>query len=121
MRICLLNPNSTVSMTEEMVEAAREVAAAGTEIEGVTASQAPATIEGYRDEAIAAAAVVEIVEQQRSDYDAFVIACFGDPGLAGAREVATAPIVGIAEASFMLAVGLGYRFSILTNTDGDIP
>jgi allantoin racemase len=73
MRICLINPNSTESMTAEMVEAARAVAAPGMTIDGVTAERAPATIEGYRDDALASAAVVEIVAERRSEHDAFVI------------------------------------------------
>jgi allantoin racemase len=121
MRICLLNPNSTVSMTEEMVEAAREAAGPNTVIEGETAVDAPPTIEGYRDEALAAAAVAEIVARRRDDFDAFVIACFGDPGLYAAREIVDCAVVGIAEASFMLATALGHRFAILTNNVADIP
>jgi allantoin racemase len=121
LRLCLVNPNSTDAMTEEMVAAARAVASPGTTVEGATARQAPATIEGYRDEALAAAAVVAIVEGAGERFDAFVIACFGDPGLHGARESFAGPVVGIAEASFLLAIALGYRFAILTNTDGDVP
>ncbi|HYP55334.1 MAG TPA: aspartate/glutamate racemase family protein [Solirubrobacterales bacterium] len=121
MRVCLLNPNSTETMTEEMVAAARAVAAAGTEVEGATAREAPATIEGYRDEALAAAAVARIVAETGDRFDAFVIACFGDPGLHAARESFAGPVVGIAEASFMLALGLGHRFAILTNTASDVP
>jgi allantoin racemase len=121
MRLCLLNPNSTESMTEEMSAAARAVASPGTEVAGVTATSAPPTIEGYRDEAIAAAAVAEIVEECGDSFDAIVIACFGDPGLQAARQISNRPVVGIAEASFMLALGLGYRFAILTNTQPDIP
>jgi allantoin racemase len=120
-RLCLINPNSTESMTAEMADAGRAVAAPDTLVEGVTAESAPATIEGYRDDALAAAAVAEIVAERRGDYDAFVIACFGDPGLYAARELATVPVVGIAEASFMLAMTLGRTFSILTNSDADVP
>lgn len=121
MRLCLVNPNSTEAMTEEMVAAARAVASPGTSVEGVTARDAPATIEGYRDEALAATAVAAIVEREAERFDSFVIACFGDPGLHAAREIFDGPVVGIAEASFMLAIALGYRFAILTNTSGDVP
>jgi len=121
MRVCLVNPNSTEAMTEEMVAAARAAALPDTIVEGLTASGAPPTIEGYRDEALAAAAVVALVEEAVDDFDAFVIACFGDPGLGAAREVFDGPVVGIAEASFMLAVALGHRFAILTNTAADVP
>lgn len=121
MRLCLLNPNSTVAMTEEMVEAGEAVAAAETVINGITAQAAPATIEGYRDEAIAAAEVARIVDAEHSEFDCFVIACFGDPGLHAAREITAKPVVGIAEASLMMAMVLGYRFAILTNSEPDIP
>lgn len=121
MRLCLVNPNSTEAMTEEMVAAARAVASSGTSVAGATAHDAPATIEGYRDEALAAAGVAAIVAREADEFDAFVIACFGDPGLHAARESFGGPVVGIAEASFMLAIALGYRFAILTNTTGDIP
>ncbi len=120
MRCCLINPNSTESMTAEMVAAARAAASEGTVVEGVTAEHAPPTIEGYRADVLAATEVVDIVSERTADYDSFVIACFGDPGLHAAREVADAPVVGIAEASFQLALSLGRRFSILTNTEADI-
>jgi allantoin racemase len=44
----------------------------------------------------------------------YVIACFGDPGLDAARELATGPVVGIAEAAMHVASMLGRSFSIVT-------
>ena len=43
--------------------------------------------------------------------DGFVIACFGDPGLDAARELADGPVVGIAEAAMHAASFLGRGFS----------
>jgi allantoin racemase len=43
-----------------------------------------------------------------------VIACFGDPGLAAAREIAAGPVVGIAEAAMHMATYLGRSFSVVT-------
>jgi allantoin racemase len=39
--------------------------------------------------------------------DGYVIACFGDPGLDAAREVAAGPVIGIAEAAMQTASHLG--------------
>jgi allantoin racemase len=120
-RILLVNPNTTEAMTEEMAEAARAVALPGTEIEAVTAEHGVATIDGYYDDLLGAAAVAEIVRSHNASFDVAVIACFGDPGLYAARELTNAPVVGIAEAAFMVAMTLGYRFSILTNLERGVP
>jgi allantoin racemase len=46
--------------------------------------------------------------------DGYVIACFGDPGLDAARELAQGPVVGIAEAAMHTASHLGRGFSVVT-------
>ena len=43
-----------------------------------------------------------------------MIACFGDPGLDAARELADGPVVGIAEAAMHAASFLGRGFSVVT-------
>ena len=50
MKILLVNPNTTASMTEKAGEAARLVAASGTEIIAVNPEYGPVSIEGYYDE-----------------------------------------------------------------------
>ena len=49
-----------------------------------------------------------------SDADAFVVACFSDPGIESARSMTTRPVVGIAEAAYLTALGLGRRFGIVS-------
>jgi allantoin racemase len=46
--------------------------------------------------------------------DAHVIACFGDPGLHAARELARGPVIGIAEAAFHCASLVATGFSVVT-------
>ncbi|NUB16982.1 aspartate/glutamate racemase family protein, partial [Azospirillum brasilense] len=53
MRILVVNPNTTASMTEKAGAAARAVAAPGTEIVAANPAMGPASIEGYYDEALA--------------------------------------------------------------------
>jgi allantoin racemase len=120
-RLLLINPNTTEAMTREMASAARAVAAPGTEILAATVAEGVPFIDGYRDEALAAAAVVRLLAAREDDYDAAILACFGDPGLYAARELVGVPVVGIAEASFHVAMSLAHRFAVLTTVDRAIP
>lgn len=121
MRLLLINPNTTAEMTDGMVDAARAVAAPGTEVVGATVSDSVPFIDAYYDEALAAAAVAREVRARAGEFDAAIVACFGDPGLYAAREAAAAPVVGIAEASFHVAMSLAHRFAILTTIERAIP
>jgi allantoin racemase len=49
MRILIVNPNTTASMTQKIGAAARRVASPGTEIVAVNPQHGPASIEGYYD------------------------------------------------------------------------
>jgi allantoin racemase len=120
MRILLVNPNTTSAMTSDMITSARAVEPTA-EIVGVTASHGVAAIDGYRDDVLAAAAVIDAITQHEGTFDAAVVGCFGDPGLFAARELTEAPVVGIAEASFLTAMILGRRFSVLTTLDRGAP
>jgi allantoin racemase len=121
LRVLLINPNTTASMTAEMADGARRVASHDTEIVAVTAAHGVASIDGYHDELLGAVAVTEAIRAHEGAYDAAVIACYGDPGLYAARELASVPVVGIAEASFLTALTLGHRFSVLTTLDRGVP
>ncbi|MFU8927217.1 aspartate/glutamate racemase family protein [Acinetobacter puyangensis] len=115
MRIQVINPNTSLEMTVSIGESADKVAAAGTEIIAVSPEQGVPSIEGHYDEAISAIGVLKLVQQGREQgVDGHVIACFGDPALHAAREVADAPVIGIAEAAFHMATLVATKFSIVT-------
>lgn len=118
MRILLLNPNTSRAMTAKIAAAAREVAGPGVEVAAVCPEpgRGPEAVESHVDEVAAAAAVVELVRADLATggSDAYVIACFGDPGLDAARELVEAPVVGIAEAAMHVAAVAGRRFAIVT-------
>ncbi len=102
-------------MTETIGAAARAVAAPGTEILAVSPRAGVPSIEGHFDEAIAAVGVLEQIKAGREQgVDGHVIACFGDPGLLAARELAQGPVIGIAEAAMHMATMVATRFSIVT-------
>jgi allantoin racemase len=115
MRIKIINPNTTWSMTDKIGACARAVAGPGTEIVAVSPAMGPASIESHYDEALAVPGLLqEIAAGERDGIDGYVIACFGDPGLKAARELARGPVVGIAEAAMHLASFIGSSFSVVT-------
>lgn len=120
MRIVVVNPNTTASMTEKIGEAARAAAAAGTAIVATQPDRGPASIEGYHDGALAVPGLLaKIVEH--ADADAFVIACFDDTGLDAARCATAAPVIGIGEAAFHVASLVAHKFSVVTTLSRSVP
>jgi allantoin racemase len=115
MKLLLVNPNTSAAMTAGMAEAAQAVAAPGTVVVGRQPSFGPASIESHYDDVFGAAGVAEQVKLATPEgFDAVVIACFGDPGLDAARELTTAPVLGIAEAAFHAASFVATGFSVVT-------
>ena len=122
MDILVVNPNSTQSMTDKIVEAARQVASPGTVIHGATAAGAPASIEGHYDEAMSLPGLMaQVREAEAMGIDGIVVACFDDPGIAACRELATGPVLGICEAAVKAASMLATSFSVVTTLPRSIP
>ncbi|OCG73534.1 aspartate/glutamate racemase family protein [Microbacterium sediminis] len=118
MRITLINPNPSRAMTEKVAVAAREVAAPDVEILAVCPApgEGPDAIESHYDEVRASAAILDLVSRDLAagGPDAYVIACFGDPGVDAVRELVDVPVVGIAEAAMHVASMAGRTFGIVT-------
>lgn len=114
MKILVINPNTSESMTAAIGEAARKYARPGTVIDAISPRRGPRSIEGYVEDFTSAVATLEEIAERRGQYDAFIIACYGDPGLAAAKELADVPVIGIAEASMHMASLVAHKFSILT-------
>ncbi len=113
MRIQVVNPNTTASMTAKIAAAAKAVASSGVEIRAVNPEFGPPSIEGYFDEAFSVPGLLAEIAKA-GDADAFVIACFDDTGLEAARCAAAAPVVGIGEAAFHMASLIAEKFSVVT-------
>ncbi|WP_419880362.1 aspartate/glutamate racemase family protein [Peribacillus sp. B-H-3] len=115
MKIKVINPNTTLEMTKGIEHAAKSASRPDTQILAVSPKMGPASIESFYDEYLSIPGVLEEVKKgEEEGVDAYVIACYGDPGLHAAREVTDKPVVGIAEASLYLASMLAARFSIVT-------
>ncbi|MEM8588870.1 MAG: aspartate/glutamate racemase family protein [Pseudomonadota bacterium] len=118
MRLHLLNPNTSASMTELMASAASSVASPGTEIFATTARVGFPYVSSRVEAEICAPHIFETIAEHRNEMDAVIISAFGDPGLIGARQLFDIPVVGVAEAAMLTACALGDRFSIVTFSDG---
>ena len=115
MRIKVINPNTTASMTRTIEAAAAAAASPGTTIVATTSPAGPVSIEGHYDEAMSLVGLLqEIRSGEAEGCDGYVIACFGDPGLLAAREAARGPVLGIAEAAMHAASFLTTGFSVVT-------
>ena len=115
MHVRVVNPNTSGAMTATIGSAAAAVAGPGTVVRAVHPSMGPASIESHYEEALAVPGVLEqIALGEQEGVDAYVVACFGDPGLDAARELASGPVIGIAEAGFHAAAMLGRRFGVVT-------
>jgi allantoin racemase len=120
MRILVVNPNTTASMTEKIGAAARRVASIGTEIVAVNPASGPASIEGFYDEAMSLAGMLAVI-RNTPGYDAVVIACFDDTGLDAARCLTDKPVIGIGEAAYHMASMIANKFSVVTTLARSVP
>ena len=114
MRIKVINPNTSQEMTENIGNIADQYTHADTEITAVSPAKGPLSIESYYDDYLAVPGLVEEIIKDADNYDAFVNACWGDPGLDACREVTDRPVVGIAEGSMYVANMLGANFAVAT-------
>jgi len=113
-RILVINPNTTVAVTDLVAEWARALAGSGVEIVPVTGRFGARYITSRATAAIAAHAALDALAEHVAGCDAVFLACFGDPGLLALKELSPVPVIGMAEASCHLACLLGRRFSIVT-------
>lgn len=111
-RIVVLNPNSSPMVTQAMdsgLDLLRRPD--GPVIDSLTLAEGPPGIETQRHiEQVTLPLVATLADNPA---DAYVIACFSDPGLALARETLEQPVFGIAESAMLLALGLGFQFGIV--------
>lgn len=114
MRILVINPNTSVPMTERMVASASRLLAPDVELVALTATQGMPYIASRAESVIAGATTLEMIAEHHHGFDAVVIGAFGDPGLIAARELFDLPITAMAEAAMLTACMLAPRFGIVT-------
>lgn len=95
-----------------------KAASPGTEVKvSAPLIKGPETEECMYDVAMCTPWILEEIKNSENEgFDAIIIPCMADPGLYAAREIMNIPVIGPAESSFLLAIALGYRFSIMVPT-----
>jgi Asp/Glu/hydantoin racemase len=112
-RVLVVNPNSNEAVTSGLDEALRPLAFAdGPEIVCRTLAEGPYGIESQADVDGVAMPLRRLVEAD-NEADAFVIACYSDPGLHVCREGTTRPVFGIAECGVLTALARADRFGVI--------
>ena len=121
-QILLINPNSTRSMTDNMMNALRPIIPPNVELTAYTAPYpAPTAIESTTDAIMSTEAVLRDLAKHAAsngetvqNYDGMIVACFSKHPLIDAlRESYDVPVIGIMEASIYVARMLGGRFGIV--------
>jgi len=120
MKILVINPNTTASMTHKIAAAARKVARPDTEIIAVNSQNGPASIQGFLDVATCVPGLLEEITRH-PDVDAIVIACFDDTGLDAVRTMFDVPVLGIGEAAYHAASMIATKFSVITTLSRSVP
>lgn len=119
-KILVVNPNSSQAITRALDESLDGIRAlANVEIECVCIQESPPGIETQGDIEAASLRFANLVVAHEAD--AYVTACFSDPGLYLAREMTDKPVVGIAESAFRYALNLGQSFGIISILDQSVP
>jgi allantoin racemase len=114
MRILVVNPNTSASMTAEIAAAARRAATPGTEIFAVAPHFGPQAIDSAVESYLAVVAVMDRVLGITEPYDAVVLAGFGEHGRDALQELLSVPVLDIAESAAQLAMTIGRSFSVVT-------
>jgi len=116
MRILIINPNTSLQMLKVIDATAKKYASPGTYITTVNPEDGPDFIANAYDAALQVPKVIQLVKENKANYDFFIIACGNDPGLEACRVV-TKNVIGSGEAAIMAACAVAKRFSFLTPTE----
>jgi allantoin racemase len=123
MRLMVINPNSSETVTGAIMESARRAAGAGTELVGVTTKGGTRNIDSAFGDYLSGAFMIRTCLEAASVHapDAVVLAGFGRVGIDALKEALNVPVVSISEASMAVACLLGHRFTTLTMLQQFIP
>jgi Asp/Glu/hydantoin racemase len=120
-RILVINPNSNEAVTEGLRRAVEPLTFAdGPEIVCETLTEGPFGIE-TQEHAESVTIPLRRKVEAANGVDAFVIACYSDPGLHVAREGTSSPVFGIAESGVLTALARAERFGVIAIKSRSIP
>ena len=115
MKIKVIIPNSSREFRDSQIEERKKAAAPGTAVDVVCLPGGPVSIEAAYDEALAGPYIIEEVKKaEKEGFDAISLDCAMDTVVRASREAVTIPVTSAGEASYLLALGLCSKFSIVT-------
>jgi len=117
-KILVINPNSNETVTAGLRESLSEFSDRA-DIHCCTLETGPFGIESDEDIARVVPLVTEKIATS-PEFDAYVIACYSDPGLAQCRDVFDKPVFGMQQSAVETAVALGGKFGVLALSDESI-
>ena len=120
MKLLVVNPNTTASMTAKIAVAARAVARAETELIVTNSADGPASIQGFLDVATCIPGLLAEV-RRHPQADAVLVACFDDTGVDAVRCLVEVPVIGIGEAAYHAASMVASKFSVITTLSRSVP
>lgn len=122
-RILLINPNSTSSMTTSCLHSVQPTLPPDVSVTGFTgpANDSPTAIEGHVDAVLSSAACFRSLIHAHPDlissHDAILVACYSHHPLIGMlREEFDLPVIGIMEASLLAARSMGHQIGIIATS-----
>ena len=119
-RVVVVNPNSSEHVSRQIGDAVQPIAEdMRVEVEVVTSPGGPLAIESDDDVVASVEPMIETAE--RNPADAYVVACFSDPGIDEMRAGLDAPIFGIAESAVLAAMSRGRRVGIISAVEEALP
>ena len=123
MKLLVINPNSSETVTSAIMESAQRAASAGPELVPITTKGGTRNIDSAFGDYLSGSYMIrtclDAVPVHRPD--AVVLAGFGRVGIDALKEALTIPVVSISEASMAVACLLGHRFTTLTMLQQFIP
>jgi allantoin racemase len=114
MKLLLINPNTTQSVTDAVLATARASAQPGTELKAVTGDFGPEVIGSRAENAVAQHGVLSLLAEHALGCDAVVLAVSLDTGLWACRELLDVPVIGMTEAGLFMGCTLAPRMGVLT-------
>lgn len=119
-RILVVNPNSNTEVTDAIRRAVAPMARPDVELTFATLAEGPVGIETQAHaDSIPGPLCAHVAEA--GAFDAYVIACFSDPGLHSLREATGKPVFGIAECGILTALARAGQFGVIAIRARGIP
>lgn len=117
-RLVVLNPNTSATVTAALDRRARRCARPGTEVVTLCPARGPRAVESWADAYRSASGMLERIAEHPQRFDALIMAGFGDVGVEALRETVTVPVVDITHAGAAAAAAVGGDYAIVTTVAG---